>query len=85
MSEPLGYPAYACPALSPREKQVLLVWLRCDSKAAAARTLYLSVATVNTHIARIRAKYAAAARPAPTKAALFARAIQDNLVTLDEW
>lgn len=85
MSEPLGDPPCVRPALSPRETQVLLVWLHRDSKAATARTLSLSVATVTTHLARIRAKYAAAARPAPTKAALFARAIQDHLVTLDEW
>ncbi|MEU6582475.1 helix-turn-helix transcriptional regulator [Nocardia sp. NPDC046763] len=86
MSVPLDYtPPHVRPALSPREVQVLLAWLRCDSKEAAAQELYLSVATVSTHIARIRAKYAAADRSAATKAALFARAVQDEIIDLDEW
>lgn len=71
--------------LSQRERQVLLVWLSSDSKVEAAQTLYLSVGTINTHLTRIRAKYAAAGRPAPTKAALFARALQDGLTQLGDW
>jgi len=35
---------------------------------------------VNDHIRRIRAKYAAAGRPAPTKVDLFKRAVEDGLV-----
>ncbi|MFE3193826.1 response regulator transcription factor [Nocardia sp. NPDC059240] len=86
MSVPITYsPPHTRPALSPREIEVLLTWLRCDSKEAAAQELYLSVATVSTHIARIRAKYVAAGRGAATKAALFARAVQDQILDLDEW
>ncbi|TQF69205.1 helix-turn-helix transcriptional regulator [Rhodococcus spelaei] len=72
------------PALSPREVEVLLGWLRCDSKNAVAVDLFLSVGTVNTHLARIRAKYRQVGRPAPTKAALVARAVQDGMISLDE-
>lgn len=73
------------PALSDREVEVLLAWLRAESKEEAARQLFISPSTVSTHIIRIRAKYRAAGRPAKRKMALFARAIQDGYTTLDEW
>jgi DNA-binding NarL/FixJ family response regulator len=72
------------PTLSPREQEVLLHWFRTESKQLVAAALYITPATVNTHLARVRTKYAAAGRPATTKAALIARALQDGLVTLDE-
>ncbi|MFF0815275.1 response regulator transcription factor [Rhodococcus sp. NPDC003318] len=72
------------PQLSPREIEVLLSWLRCDSKNTVAAELYLSIGTVNTHLARIRAKYSQVGRSAPTKASLVARAVQDGLISLDE-
>ncbi|MFD3702144.1 LuxR C-terminal-related transcriptional regulator [Nocardia sp. NPDC058658] len=68
------------PALSPREREVLLAWFQTESKALVAQRLYISTGTVNTHLERIRTKYAQAGRPASTKAALVARAIQDGLV-----
>ncbi|MFT3660910.1 MAG: LuxR C-terminal-related transcriptional regulator [Gordonia sp. (in: high G+C Gram-positive bacteria)] len=73
------------PLLSTREVEVLLAWLRAESKEEAARELFISAATVSTHITRIRAKYAAVGRPARRKPALFARAIQDGYTSLDEW
>ena len=73
------------PTLSPREIEVLLAWFRSDSKMAAARSLYISIGTINTHLSRIRAKYAAVQRPATTKAALFARALQDGITQLGDW
>lgn len=73
------------PLLSKRETEVLRVWLQHDSKADAARSLYVTEATVNTHIIRIRNKYASVDRPARTKMALLARALQDGLVNLDDW
>jgi DNA-binding CsgD family transcriptional regulator len=73
------------PKLSVREIEVLLAWLRSDSKSEVAETLGLRVCTVNTHITRVRTKYSDVGRPAPTKAALFARAVQDGYTTLDEW
>ena len=71
--------------LSAREVEVLVAWLHSESKEEAARRLYLGATTVNTHISRIRAKYTAVGRPAPSKAALFVRAIQDGDVDLADW
>lgn len=48
------------PLLSAREKEVLLTWLAADSKTEAARRLFISVGTLNTHLQRIRLKYATA-------------------------
>lgn len=73
------------PHLSTREIEVLLAWFEADSKAAAAAHLYISAATVSTHVTRIRAKYAACGRPARTKSSLFARAVQDGHTRLEDW
>ncbi|MGU3436236.1 LuxR C-terminal-related transcriptional regulator [Actinomycetes bacterium M1A6_2h] len=78
-------PALPRPTLSAREIEVMLAWFRSDSKAVAAHQLFISIGTINTHIARIRGKYSAVGRAAPTKAALFVRALQDGHTTLDEW
>ncbi|GCE39589.1 probable transcriptional regulator, LuxR family [Rhodococcus wratislaviensis] len=59
-------------------------WLLRDSKPAAAKDLFISLGTVNTHLSRIRAKYAGVGREATTKTALLARALQDGIVTIDE-
>nr|WP_296777080.1 helix-turn-helix transcriptional regulator [Rhodococcus sp. (in: high G+C Gram-positive bacteria)] len=70
------------PMLTQREIQVLTGWIRCDSKPAVAKSLFLSLGTVNTHLTRIRAKYAAVGRPASTKASLVARALQDGHIDI---
>ncbi|WP_083812585.1 response regulator transcription factor [Gordonia neofelifaecis] len=75
----------ARPALSTREVEVLLAWMAAESKEDAAHKLFISQSTVSTHISRIRAKYAAVGRCAPTKAHLLARALQDGYTTLEEW
>lgn len=72
------------PRLSQREKEVLREWLMHDSKNTVARSLFLSLGTVNTHLTRIRSKYDAVGRGATTKTALTARALQDGIITLDE-
>ncbi|OZE90529.1 LuxR family transcriptional regulator [Rhodococcoides fascians] len=72
------------PGLTDREIEVLLCWIRLDSKTDVARALFLSLGTVNTHLTRIRAKYTSVGRSAPTKAALVARALQDGLVDISE-
>ncbi|MEN3609142.1 response regulator transcription factor [Plantactinospora sp. ZYX-F-223] len=72
------------PRLTSRELDVLANWFACESKEMVARKLGLSVRTVNSYIDRVRIRYAEAGRPASTKAALVARAIQDGLVRLDE-
>jgi DNA-binding CsgD family transcriptional regulator len=77
-------PAYRAPKLSQREVEVLRAWLNLDSKSAVAHSLFISLGTVNTHLARIRVKYNEVGRPAPTKAALGARAIQDGIVSIDD-
>ncbi len=73
------------PVLSRREVEVLLTWLRAESKEDAAAELFISASTVSTHLARIRTKYTAAGRPAPTKTHLLARALQDGYTSLDLW
>jgi len=70
--------------LAPREKEVLVAWFRTESKDLVARQLQIAPTTVRTHLQRVRAKYAATGRPAPTKAALVARAIQDGIVSIDD-
>ncbi|WP_425402202.1 response regulator transcription factor [Gordonia shandongensis] len=75
----------ARPALSTREVEVLLAWMASESKEDAAHRLFISQSTVSTHISRIRAKYAAVGRSAPTKAHLLARALQDGYTSLEEW
>jgi DNA-binding NarL/FixJ family response regulator len=72
------------PNLAPREKEVLIAWFRTESKDVVADQLQIAPTTVRTHLQRVRAKYAAVGRPATTKAALVARAIQDGIVNVDD-
>ncbi|MDT5018136.1 MAG: hypothetical protein QOD39_4296 [Mycobacterium sp.] len=72
------------PNLAPREKEVLIAWFRTESKDVVAHQLQIAPTTVRTHLQRVRAKYAAVGRPATTKAALVARAIQDGIVHVDD-
>nr|WP_245865847.1 LuxR C-terminal-related transcriptional regulator [Rhodococcus kyotonensis] len=76
---------YRKPPLSAREVEVMIAWFASDSKTQAAKSVHISVGTINTHLTRIRQKYSSVGRPAPTKAALFARALQDGLTKLDDW
>lgn len=75
---------FADPGLTTREIAVLGAWLRCDSKQEVCAVLHIALGTVNTHLSRIRAKYAGVGRAAPTKASLLARALQDGLIALDD-
>uniref|UniRef100_UPI00117B6A1E helix-turn-helix transcriptional regulator n=1 Tax=Rhodococcus erythropolis TaxID=1833 RepID=UPI00117B6A1E len=72
------------PGLSSREKEVILAWIRCDSKSVVSRTLFIAPGTVNTHLTRIRCKYDEVGRTASTKSALLVRALQDGLIAIDE-
>lgn len=72
------------PELTVRELEVLVAWFQTESKELVARRLFLADSTVRTYLQRVRAKYAAAGRPATTKAALVARAIQDGIVSVEE-
>lgn len=68
--------------LSEREKQVLITWFQTESKELVGSRLHIAPTTVRTHLQRARAKYTAVGRPAPTKAALLARAIEDGVLSL---
>jgi DNA-binding NarL/FixJ family response regulator len=72
------------PALTTREKEVLLAWFQSESKNLVAQRLGLSPRTVSGYLDRVRVRYARVGREAPTKAALVARALQDGLVSLDD-
>lgn len=72
------------PALSDREVEVMLAWILSDSKSDVCHKLFIAPGTINTHLSRIREKYHRAGRPAPTKATLLARALQDGYLCLDD-
>lgn len=72
------------PVLAAREEEVLIAWFQTESKDLVAEKLHIAPSTVRTHLQRVRVKYAAVGRPAPTKAALVARAIQDGIINLDD-
>jgi len=72
------------PSLTPRELEILRLWLRSETKTVAATDLGISLGTINTHLIRIRAKYAAVGRPVTDKTGLLIRALQDGLVSLSE-
>ncbi|MET9327799.1 LuxR C-terminal-related transcriptional regulator [Tsukamurella sp. NPDC003166] len=82
---PVEPPLTVEPPLSAREVEVLLAWFASDSKEGAASLLFISPATVATHIARVRAKYTAAHRAARSKTALFARMLEDGYTDLRDW
>lgn len=71
-------------ALSERERQVLVAWFTTESKDHVGNLLHIAPATVRTHLQRVRAKYASVGRPAPTKSALLARAIEDGIIGLGD-
>lgn len=72
------------PRLAPMELEALRAWFASSSKGMAGSMLGISPRTVDTYIERVRVKYAAVGRDAPTKSALVARALEDGLVTLEE-
>lgn len=72
------------PHLPDRETEVLISWFQTESKDMVAEKLQIAPSTVRTHLQRVRAKYAAVGRPAATKAALVARAIQDGIISVDD-
>ncbi|MGI5211706.1 response regulator [Plantactinospora sp. CA-290183] len=72
------------PVLSEKEREALLLWFQSMSKASVARRMNISEHTVKQYVDRARIKYARAGRPAATKAALLARAIEDGLIRADE-
>jgi two-component system nitrate/nitrite response regulator NarL len=69
------------PRLSRQERQALRLWFQGMNKSSVARRMSITENTVRQYIDRARIKYASAGRPAPTKDALLARAIEDGLIT----
>jgi two-component system, NarL family, nitrate/nitrite response regulator NarL len=72
------------PRLSEREQTALLLWFQSMSKASVASRMGIAETTVKQYIDRVRVKYAKLGRPAATKEALLARAIEDGLIRADE-
>ncbi|WP_200214906.1 response regulator [Micromonospora coerulea] len=80
----VGDPRPDRPTLSDKEREALLLWFQSMSKASVARRMQISEHTVKQYVDRARIKYTRAGRPAATKAALLARAIEDGLVRPEE-
>jgi hypothetical protein len=55
-----------------------------ETKNPVAQRLSLAPRRVRTYLQRARTRYATAGRPAPSKAALVARAIQDGIVSVND-
>lgn len=66
--------------LTVRETQVLTLYASGETAERVAERLFVARETITDHIRRIRVKYAAVDRPAPTKVDLFRRAVEDGLV-----
>jgi DNA-binding NarL/FixJ family response regulator len=66
--------------LTRREAEVLALYASGETAERVAALLFITKETVYDHIRRIRAKYAAASRPAPTKLDLYHRAVEDGIV-----
>jgi DNA-binding NarL/FixJ family response regulator len=72
------------PDLTVQERRVLIEWLLTDNKDSVSRKLHIAPSTVRTHLQRIRKRYSEIQRSAPSKAALFARAVQDGLIGIHD-
>jgi DNA-binding CsgD family transcriptional regulator len=69
------------PDLSRRQVDVLTAYGKSnDLLEVVARGLGMTSETVKTHLRRIRAKYAAVGRAAPTRRDLYVRAIEDGFL-----
>ncbi|MFE3289503.1 response regulator transcription factor [Rhodococcus sp. NPDC059234] len=73
-----GDPGLLDVGLSPRQRDVLALYASGEKAARVASLTGLAPHTVNDYLARIRAKYAEAGRPARTKTDLYKRAVEDG-------
>lgn len=69
--------------LSDRERETLKLYATGFTGVQIARRMNVSANTVGTNIKRIREKYAAAGRYAPTKLELYHRALEDGIISAD--
>lgn len=72
--------AFVSASLTDRESEVLGLYASGETAERVARQLFISRETVLDHIRRIRAKYAAIDRAAPSKLDLYLRAVEDGLL-----
>lgn len=70
--------------LSPRQLDVLELYASGEKADRVARLTGLAPQTVNDYLQRIRMKYAAVGRPAPTKTDLYKRAVEDGVLPIPE-
>ena len=70
--------------LSPRQLEVLELYASGEKADRVARLTGLAPQTVNDYLQRIRQKYAAVGRPAPTKTDLYKRAVEDGVLPIPE-
>jgi DNA-binding CsgD family transcriptional regulator len=71
----------APPQLAPRQREVLVAYVASnDVLPTVARRLGMERETLKTHLRRIRDKYEAVGRPAPTRRDLYVRALEDGLI-----
>jgi DNA-binding CsgD family transcriptional regulator len=76
-----GDDGVAKPRLAPRQVEVLVAYVASsDLLPTIARRLGMDSETFKTHLRRVRAKYALAGRPAPTRRDLYVRAVEDGLL-----
>jgi DNA-binding CsgD family transcriptional regulator len=69
------------PDLSPRQVDVLTAYGKSSALLdVVARELGMTAETVKTHLRRIRVKYSAVCRAAPTRRDLYVRAIEDGFL-----
>lgn len=69
--------------LSEREHETLKFYATGFTRGQIATRMNISANTVGTNIKRIREKYAAAGRYAPTKLELYHRALEDGVITAE--
>src|ERR1035438_1888517 len=66
------------PGLSPQETRALRLYATGMPMKSVARRLTISEETAKQYVGRVREKYARAGRAAPTKLALYYRAVEDG-------
>lgn len=71
------------PRLSPQERITLRLYAENLPAKSVARRMGVTEGTVKVYLRRIRAKYAAVGRPAPTKLDLYRRAVEDGILDDD--
>jgi DNA-binding CsgD family transcriptional regulator len=80
-AEPVPVRRGSSPALSPRQRDVLAAYASGNEVLpVVARRLGMDEETLKTHLRRLRVKYRAVGRPAPTRRDLYVRAVEDGLV-----